>query len=463
MQKEAIPTAAQTTKSDFSQGSLTGTILRLAGPLVLALLVNTLYSIVDRVYIGHIAETGKQALTGIGIAAPILMVIAAFQSLCSTGGAPLFSIARGEGNEEKAGRILGNAYCLLLIFGLCLTAAGYAFKAPILRLTGASDETFPYANAYLNVYLIGTVFVLTGVGMNPFINAQGFARTGMLTVMIGAVLNILLDPLFIFAFGWGVKGAALATVVSQAVSALWVFRFLTGKKAVVPLRAEYLRLKKEIVGRILSLGVAGFAMAFTNSAVSFFYNNGLSRLGGDTYVGVMTVINSLRELSFMPASGVTEAGKPVLGFNYGAKAFDRCKACIRIMTGLVAAYCFCMWLVFMLCPRFLVRLFNSDPDLMQVGVYGIRHYYAMFFFMTFQMVGQNVFTGLGLAKRAVCFSLLRKFIILLPLILLMPAITGLGADGIFWAEPVSQLLGGVACYTPMIFTVYRRLGKAERL
>ena len=463
MRKEAIPLAIQTNKSDFSQGSLTGNILRLAGPLVLALLVNTLYSIVDRIYIGHIADVGKQALTGIGIAAPILMVIAAFQSLCSTGGAPLFSIARGEGNEEKAGRILGNAYCLLLIFGLCLTAAGYIFKAPVLRLTGASDETFPYANAYLNVYLLGTVFVLTGVGMNPFINAQGFARTGMLTVMIGAVLNIALDPLFIFVFRWGVKGAALATVLSQAVSSLWVFRFLTGKKAVVPLRAEYLRLKKEIVGRILSRGVAGFAMAFTNSAVSFFYNNGLARLGGDTYVGVMTVINSLRELSFMHASGVTEAGKPVLGFNYGARAFERCRACIRIMTGLVGAYCFCMWLVFMFCPGFLVRLFNSDPELLQVGVYGIRHYYAMFFFMTFQMVGQNVFTGLGLAKRAVCFSLLRKFIILLPLILLMPAIIGLGADGIFWAEPVSQFLGGTACYTTMILTVYRRLGKRDRL
>ena len=455
--------AAQTNKSDFSQGSLTGNILRLAGPLVLALLVNTLYSIVDRIYIGHIADVGKQALTGIGIAAPILMVIAAFQSLCSSGGAPIFSIARGEGNEEKAGRILGNAYCLLLIFGLCLTAAGYAFKAPILRLTGASEETFPYANAYLSIYLIGTVFVLTGVGMNPFINAQGFAKTGMLTVMIGAILNIALDPLFIFAFGWGVRGAALATVLSQAASALWVLRFLTGKKAIVPLRRENLRLDGEIVKRILSLGIAGFFMAFTNSAVSFFYNNGLARLGGDTYVGVMTVINSLREVSFLPASGVTEAGKPVLGFNYGARAFDRCRACIRVMTGLVAIYCFCMWMVFMFFPGFLVRLFNNDPELLQVGVYGIRHYYAMFFFMTFQMVGQNVFTGLGLAKRAVCFSLLRKFIILLPLILLMPAITGLGADGIFWAEPVSQFLGGTACYTTMIFTVYRRLGKAEKL
>ncbi len=454
-----LPT--QGSKSDFSQGSLTGNILRLALPLTLALVVNTLYSIVDRIYIGHMAEGGKLALTGIGLAAPILMVISAFQSLCSTGGAPLFSIARGEGNEEKAGRILGNAYCLLLIFGLSLTLLGYLFKDPVLRWTGASEETFPFASDYLNVYLAGTVFVLTGVGMNAFINAQGFARTGMLTVLIGAVLNIALDPLFIFVFRWGVRGAALATVLSQLTSSLWVLRFLTGGRAVVPLRAENLRLRKEIVGRMMGLGVAGFVMSFTNSAVSFFYNSGLARLGGDTHVAVMTVINSLRELSFMPVSGVTEGGKPVLGFNYGAKSWERCRKCIRVMTVLVAAYCFAMWLVFMLVPGFFVRLFNRDPELLSVGVYGVRHYYAMFFFMTFQMVGQNVFTSLGLAKRAVFFSLLRKFIILLPLILLMPSITGLGAEGIFWAEPVSQLIGGTACYTAMYFTVYRRLGKAK--
>ena len=453
----------QTSKSDFSQGSLSGNILRLALPMILALLVNTLYSIVDRIYIGHMAEGGKLALTGIGIAAPILMVISAFQSLCSTGGSPLFSIARGEGNEEKAGRIMGNAYCLLLIFALSLTALGYAFKAPILRFTGAAGETFRYANDYLSIYLAWTVFVLTGVGMNPFINAQGFARTGMLTVLIGALINIALDPIFIFVFHWGVKGAALATVLSQACSALWVFRFLTGKKAVIPLRRENLRLRKEIVGRILFLGVAGFVMAFTNSAVSFFYNNGLARLGGDTYVGVMTVINSLRELSFMPASGVTEAGKPVLGYNYGAKEWERCKACIRVMLFMVAGYCIVVWCAFMFFPGFFVRIFNSDPELLELGVYGIRHYYAMFFFMTFQMVGQNVFNALGLAKRAVFFSLLRKFFILLPLILLMPSITGLGADGIFWAEPVSQITGGCACYITMYFTVYRRLGKAGRL
>ena len=449
-------------KNDFSQGSLVGNILRLAGPMTLALLVNTLYSIVDRIYIGHIAE-GKLALTGIGLAAPILMVISAFQALCSSGGAPLFSIARGEKDEEKAKRIQGNAYCLLLGISLILTLLGYLLKAPVLRWTGASAETFPYANAYLSVYLAGTVFVMTGVGMNPYINAQGFARTGMLTVLIGAVTNLLLDPLFIYAFRWGVRGAAAASVLSQGVSAAWVLRFLTGKRVLLPLKGKYLRLDPAIVKKMLSLGIAGFTMAFTNSAVSFAYNNTLSRLGGDTHVAVMTILNSLRELSFMPASGVTEAGKPVLGYNYGAKEWDRCKACIRVMLFMVAGYCLVVWCAFMFAPGFFVRIFNSDPELLELGVYGIRHYYAMIFFMTFMMVGQNTFTGLGLAKRAICFSLLRKFVILLPLIFLMPTITGLGANGVFWAEPVSQFIGASACFTTMYFTVYRKLGKTEKL
>ncbi len=430
--------------------------------MTLALIINTLYSIVDRMYIGHMAEGGKLALTGIGLAAPILMVISAFQALCSTGGSPLFSIARGEKDDVRAETILGNAYTLLLVFSLSLTLLGYLFKEPVLWLTGASEETFGYANDYLSVYLIGNVFVLTGVGMNPFINAQGFARTGMFTVLIGAVANLLLDPLFIFVFHWGVKGAAAATVISQALSALWVLLFLTGKKAPVRLTRRGMRLRKDVVGRMIGLGMAGFTMSFTNSAVSFAYNNTLSRLGGDTYVAVMTVINSLRELSFMPVSGVMEGAKPVMGYNYGAKAMDRVRQSIRVTTLLCSAYCLLMWICLMVFPGFFIRIFNSDPELLKVGVYGVRHYYAMFFFMTFQMVGQTVFTSLGFARRAVFFSLLRKFIILLPLILLMPAITGLGAEGVFWAEPVSQFLGGSACYTAMYFTVYRKLGK-ERI
>ncbi len=442
---------------DFSQGGLLENILRLAGPMSLALLINVLYSVVDRMYIGHLPGEGKFALTGIGLAAPLLMVVSAFQNLCSAGGAPLFSIARGEKDDEKAGLILGNAYGLLLFFSLCLTAAGYAFKEPILRFSGADAETFPYADEYVSVYLAGTAFVMTGLGMNPFINAQGFAKTGMLTVLVGAASNIVLDPLFIFTLKMGVGGAALATVISQFVSALWVLLFLTGKKALVRLRLRHMRLRLDIVGRICALGTAGFTMAFTNSAVSFAYNTMLGRLGGTAYVAAMTVINSLREVVFMPCSGITEGAKPVLGYNYGAKAYARVREGIKITTLLCAAYTFLMWAVMMLFPAPFIKIFNGDPDLLDVGVYALRAYFSLFVLMTFQIVGQNVFVSLGKSKQAVFFSLFRKAIVLIPLIILMPGITGLGAKGVLWAEPVSELIGATACYMTMYFTVYGKL------
>lgn len=445
---------------DFTVGGITGNILRLAGPMTLALVINVLYSVVDRMYIGHLpGEEGKLALTGIGLASPLLMVISAFQNLCSSGGAPLFSIARGEGNGKKAETILGNSYSLLLILGVALTILGYIFKEPILRATGASADTFTYADEYVTIYLIGTIFVMTGLGMNPFINAQSFAKTGMLTVLIGAVINIILDPVFIFLFDMGVKGAALATVIAQCASAVWVFMFLRGKKALIKLRACRMKLEWPLVGRICSLGLTGFTMAFTNSAVSFAYNSVLGRLGGDTYVAVMTVINSLREVVFMPCSGLLEGAKPVLGYNYGAKKYSRVCEAIKVSTLIGLAYTVVMWGLMMLFPGAFIRIFNSDQELLSKGVYALRAYFALFTFMTFQIVGQNIFVSLGKAKQAVFFSLFRKAIILIPLIIWMPAITGLGADGVFWAEPVSELIGASACFLTMYFTVYRKLKK----
>jgi putative MATE family efflux protein len=442
---------------DFSQGSLLENILRLAGPMTVALFINVLYSVVDRMYIGHLAGEGRLALTGIGLTAPLLMIISAFQSLCSAGGAPLFSIARGEGDDEKAGYILGNAYCLLLIIGACLTLLGYIFIEPILRLTGASADTFKYADEYVSIYLAGTVFVTTGLGMNSFINAQGFAKTGMLTVLLGAVANIILDPIFIFGFNMGVRGAALATVISQLLSAVWVFLFLTGGRAAVRLKLKYMSLKLRLIGRMAALGMAGFTMSFTNSAVSFAYNTMLGRLGGDTYIAVMTVINSLREVVFMPCSGITEGAKPVLGFNYGAKNYGRVREGIKLTTLLCVAYTFLIWAVMLLFPEVFIKIFNNSPEILTVGRYAMRAYFSLFVLMTFQMVGQNTFVSLGKSKQAVFFSLLRKAIILIPLIILMPGITGLGAEGVFWAEPVSELIGATACYMTMYFTIYRKL------
>jgi putative MATE family efflux protein len=385
------------------------------------------------------------------------MVISAFQNLCSSGGAPLFSIARGEGDNKKAETILGNAYSLLLVFGALLTVLGYIFKGSILKATGASPDTFAYADDYIAIYLIGTLFVMTGLGMNPFINAQGFAKTGMLTVLIGAIANIVLDPIFIFLFDMGVKGAALATVIAQFISALWVFVFLRGKKALLKLRLPEMRLRLPLVGRMCSLGLAGFTMAFTNSAVSFAYNTVLGRLGGDTYVAVMTVINSLREVVFMPCSGVLEGAKPVLGYNYGAKKYLRVREAIKTSTLLSLTYTFVIWAMMMLFPITFIKIFNNDAELLDVGVYAPRAYFSLFVLMTFQIAGQNVFVSLGKSKQAVFFSLFRKAIILIPLIIWMPSITGLGADGVFWAEPVSELIGASACYITMYFTVYRKL------
>ncbi len=442
---------------DFSRGGLAESILRLAGPMTLALLINVLYSVVDRMYIGHLAGEGRAALTGIGLAAPLLMIISAFQSLVASGGAPLFSIARGEKDPEKAEAIMGNSFFLLLAFGAVLTALGYIFKDSILKMSGSSEETFIYASRYAGVYLSGTVFVMTGLGLNPFINAQGFAKTGMLTVLIGAASNIALDPIFIFALGMGVSGAALATVISQFLSALWVLAFLTGNKAIVRLRFKSIRPRKDIAGSICALGASGFTMAFTNSAVGFAYNAVLGKLGGDAFVAAMTVINSLREMVFMPCSGITEGAKPILGYNYGAGEFGRVREGIRMTTFLCAAYTLVMWTAIMAFPAAFIKIFNGDPELLKAGVRALRAYFSLFVLMTFQVVGQNTFVSLGKAKQAVFFSLLRKAIILIPLILIMPSVTGLGAEGVFWAEPVSELIGASACYTTMYLTVYKRL------
>ena len=308
----------QTTDSDFSKGSVKGNILRLAGPMTLAQLINLLYNIIDRMYIGHLPENSTPALTGLGLTFPIITIVTAFSNLFGMGGSPLFSIARGKRDEEQAGRIMGTTFSMLVLAGLVLTAVVLLVKEPLLYLFGASDQTFPYADQYLSIYLCGSTFVMISLGMNNFINAQGFARKGMLTVLIGAVLNIILDPIFIFAFDMGVRGAALATILSQMVSAVWVLHFLMGKQAVVRLTLPHLRVRWPLLKDILGLGTSGFVMSVTNGLVQIACNATLQTWGGDIYVAVMTVINSIREVVSMPVSGLTNAAQPVLGFNYGA-------------------------------------------------------------------------------------------------------------------------------------------------
>ena len=297
----------QQTEHDFSQGSVRGNILRLACPMTLAQLINLLYNIIDRMYIGHLPKDSTLALTGLGLTFPILMLVTAFTNLFGMGGAPLFSIARGKQDNKRAARIMGTTFTMLFLSGILLTILGLLFKKPLLYLFGASDSTFPFADTYLSIYLLGNVFVMFSLGMNNFINAQGFAKKGMLTVLIGAVLNIILDPVFIFILDMGVAGAALATILSQMISALWVLRFLTGKETLIRLTRDNLHIHLPLLGEIISLGTSGFIMSFTNSAVQIVCNASLQNFGGDIYVGVMTVINSIREVVSMPVQGITNA------------------------------------------------------------------------------------------------------------------------------------------------------------
>ncbi len=446
-------------QNDFSQGSIPRNIMSLAIPMTAAQLVNVLYSVVDRIYLGHLPGSDSLALTGLGITMPIVSILMGFANLCGTGGAPLCSISRGEGDDREAERVMGNAFLLLLILGAAATVFFLALKGPILYLFGASPDTFPYADGYMTIYLCGTLFVMVSLGMNPFINAQGFGRVGMMTVLLGAAVNIALDPLLIFVFHMGVQGAALATVFSQALSAGWVLAFLTGKRAILRLRRVDLRLDGPRTKKIVSLGLAGFFVNMTNSLVQVVCNATLQTYGGDTYVGVMTIINSLREVFIMPVQGLTNGSQPVAGYNYGARQYGRVREAIRFSVGVTVAYSALFWAAAMALPGPLIRIFKSDPDILAAGVPALRIYFALFLFMSLQIAGQGVFTGLGRSKQAVFFSLLRKAVINAPLTLLLPL--RMGATGVFAAEAVSQLIGGLACFTTMYLTVYRPLGRLE--
>ena len=449
----------QARRTDFSKGPVWRCIIAQAVPMTIAQLVQLLYNVVDRIYLGHIGGGDSLALTGVGLTFPVVTLIMAFTALFGMGGVPLFSIARGAGDREKAERILGNSLCLLLVSALALTGLGYLFSRPILFAFGASEASIVYASAYLNIYLLGTVCSMVGTGLNGYINAQGFPRVGMLSVVLGAVVNILLDPVFIFLLDMGVSGAALASVLSQTLSALWVLRFLLGKRAVVPLKRSNIRLERGITGDIFKLGTANFIMQGTNCAVQVVCNATLQRYGGDLYVGIMTVANSVREIFMLPISGIVNGSMPVISFNYGAKAYARVKAGIRFNTLIGSLYTLLAWLLVVLFPRFWFGIFSDDLHMMEAGAGVLKLYFLGFVFMALQFAGQSTFQALGDARHAIFFSLLRKAIIVVPLTLLLPRL-GFGVSGVFGAEPVSNIVGGMACYLTMRLTVYRRI---ERL
>ncbi len=454
--------------NDFSKGSVKRQIIAQAVPLTLAQAVQLLYNIVDRIYIGHLPEVGQLALTGLGITFPVIVLIAAFTQLVGVGGTPLFSMARGRRDEREAEAILGNAFVLLTLSSIGCMLVGYAFRRPILFAFGASEESYFYADQYLRIYLIGTPFSVLATGLNGYINAQGYPKIGMLTTLIGAVINIVLDPLFIFVFDMGVSGAALATVISQGISCIWVLRFLTGKKAILRLKRSSLRLDVQRTKRIVTLGIPGFVMQGTNSLVQIVCNNQLQVYGsalfaggGDLYVGVMTVLGSVREMLSLPVGGIASGSQPVLGFNYGAREYGRVKEGIRFSALLGMVYTLVAWGVVMLIPRQMIGLFSDDAMTIDVGAKMLNIYFFGFVFMAFQFAGQSTFQGLGKAKQAVFFSLFRKAMIVVPLTLLLPRL-GFGVEGVFLAEPISNAIGGLACFLTMWLTVYRRLDASEK-
>lgn len=447
--------SGENSRNDFSVGSVKRHILMQALPLTAAQIVQLLYNIVDRIYIGHLPEEGELALTGLGITFPVIVIIAAFTALLGNGGTPLFSIARGQRNEDEAERIIGNVFALLVVASVILFVACSALLRPILFLFGASSGSIGYAERYLRIYLYGTVFSMISTGMNGYISAQGFPRFGMLTTIIGAAINIILDPLFIFVFSMGVEGAALATVISQAASALWVLWFLTGRKAILRLKKEHVRIERARTLRIMTLGFPGFVMQATNSLVQIVCNNQLDLYGGDLYVRVMTVIGSVREILSLPVGGISSGAQPVLGFNYGADRPERVKEGIRFMSFLGIAYTALAWVVVMLIPGQLISIFTPAQETIVTGARMMNIYFFGFVFMSFQFVGQSTFQGLGKARQAIFFSLLRKAMIVAPLTLLLPL--RFGVEGVFLAEPISNAIGGLACFLTMWFTLYRKL------
>ncbi len=440
-------------KNDFSKGNICKHIVALALPMTIAQIVQVAYNVVDRIYIGHLPNASSLALTGLGLTFPLITIIAAFTNLFGMGGAPLCSIARGRKENNLAEKIMGNTFFMLCISSLILMGICYFFTKPILYTFGASDKTYVYAYEYLKIYLLGTPFIMVGTGMNGFINSQGFGKIGMMTILLGAVINIILDPIFIFVFNMGISGAAMATIISQFLSALWVMKFLLGQKTILKMKIENLKLDFLILKKIIALGMAGFVMSATTGAVQITCNMTLKASGGDIYVGIMTVLNSIRDIIMLPIMGLKDGSQPVFGYNYGAKMYDRIKKGIKFVTLVGIVYMLVSWLVVFLFPEPLIKIFNSDMEMIEKGIHVMHIYFFGFFLMAMQIVGQSVFVGLGQSKQAVFFSIFRKIIVVVPLTIILPHVAGLGVNGVFLAEPISNLIGGVACYATMTFSV----------
>lgn len=437
-------------------------LFSLAMPAIAAQIVNLLYNLVDRIYIGHIPDVGGLALTGLGVAFPVIVLIAAFAALIGFGGAPRASIAMGKGDNRTAEQILGNCVFTLVILSVILTTVFFVFAEPILFAFGASEDTVVYAMPYIRIYVLGTLFVQITTGLNSFITSQGFASVGMKTVMIGAGINIVLDPVFIFGFGMGVRGAALATVLSQAVSAFWVIRFLCGKKTILRIRRKYLRFSFKIMGPVLALGVSPFIMQATESLLSICFNTSLQKYGGDVAVGAMTILASVMQAGMMPLSGLTQGMQPIVSFNFGAKKFDRVRRAFLLTLASCLIYSFLLWAVAMFLPGTVARIFAKDEAIIRYTEWALRIYMASQLLFGAQIACQQTFVSLGRAWESLFLAVLRKIVLLIPLIYILPMFIENKTFAVFLAEPVADFLA--VCTTVILFfaTVWKIINPKKK-
>lgn len=435
-------------------------LFKLATPAIAAQIINLLYNLVDRMYIGHIKDIGDLALTGVGVCLPLIMIISAFAALVSMGAAPRASIFLGKNDLENAEKTLGNSVSLLAIISVILTIIFQLFSKDMLLIFGASDNTIDYAVSYIQIYSLGTIFVQFTLGLNSFISAEGFAKTSMLTVLIGAVFNIILDPIFIFVFDMGVSGAALATIISQAISMVWTVRFLTSNKSTIKIKKQYLKLDKSIFLPSMALGLAPFIMQSTESLIAICFNSSLLKYGDDLAVGSMTILTSVMQFAMLPLQGLTQGAQPIISFNYGAKNAMRVKQAFKILLISCVSYATVLWAMTMLFPKYFVLIFNNKPELVDFASSALRIYMAMSLLFGIQLACQQTFIALGNAKTSLFLALLRKIILLIPLIYIMPHIySGDKTTAIFMAEPIADLIAVTT--TAILFSIQFKSSMAK--
>lgn len=426
-------------------------LFKLAIPTVTAQLINMLYNIVDRIYIGHIPEVGALALTGVGVCMPLIMIVSAFAALVGFGGAPRASIYMGRGDHDAAEKTLGNCFTVQVIISIALTAALLLWNRDFLLAFGASENTIEYGVQYMNIYAIGTIFVQMTLGMNSFITAQGFAKTGMLSVLIGAVSNIILDPVLMFGFDMGVRGAALATIISQAMSCTWVLAFLFGKKTQLKIRAKYMALEKKVILPSMALGVSSFVMQSSESIISVCFNSSLLKYGGDVAVGAMTILTSVMQFAMLPLQGLGQGAQPIISYNYGARNPERVKGAYKLLLKASLCYAAILWAAIMIFPQGFAALFTTDPELLSYTQTALRIYMACMVLFGIQISCQMTFTSLGNAKASIIVAVMRKFILLLPLIYIMPRIfTENQTMAVYMAEPVADFFA--VTFTAILFS-----------